>query len=470
MINLEKKTKIVCTIGPVTSSVEKLSALLQSGMNVMRLNFSHGDFAEHQVKVDNLKVAVAKTGIPCAVLQDLGGPKIRIGMFKTESVTLKEGAFFTLTTDKIEGDETRVSVNYAPLPKEVKVGGYIMLHDGKKKLQIVEIKGSNVKCKIIVGGDIKGKRGVNLPGAYLSIASLTDKDKSDIAFGLKNKVDFFAFSFVRRPSDVEELRGILNKAKSDAKIIAKIEDQEAIENIDKLVALVDGVMIGRGDLAIEIGAENMPITQKMIIDKCNAAGKPVITATQMFESMIKNATPTRAEVSDVANAIFEGTDAVMLSEETTLGDYPVQAVSMMALVSKTTEAGIAKEHEAMWEVSGVVESVGAAAVQIAHDIRAKAIFVLTNSGQSVFMVSKNKPNLPIIGMTHNVRTANQLLLSYGCKPVLVPKMLTLAEVSKQVRDIAKQYKIGVKGDKVVVVAGMPLGKTAETSAVMVEVI
>jgi pyruvate kinase len=470
MINLEKKTKIVCTIGPATTSVEKLSDLLKAGMNVVRMNFSHGDFTEHQEKIDNLKLAIKKTGIPCATLQDLAGPKIRIGMFKTESVTLKEGAFFTLTTDKIEGDETRVSINYAPLPKEVKVGGYIMLHDGKKKLQIVEIKGNDVKCKIIVGGEIKGKRGVNLPGAYLSIASLTDKDKSDIAFGLKNKVDFFAFSFVRRPSDVEELRAILKTAKSDAKIIAKIEDQEAIENIDKLIALVDGVMIGRGDLAIEIGAENMPITQKMIIDKCNIAGKPVITATQMFESMIKSATPTRAEVSDVANAIFEGTDAVMLSEETTLGEYPVQAVSMMALVSKTTETGIAKEHEAMWETSGVVESVGASAVQIAHDIRAKAIFVLTNSGQSVFMVSKNKPNLPIIGMTASARTANQLLLSYACKPVLVPKMLSLADVSKQVREIVKKFKIGVKGDRVVVVAGLPLGKTAETSAVMVEVI
>ena len=470
MINLEKKTKIVCTIGPATTSVEKLSALLEAGMNVVRMNFSHGDFAEHQVKVDNLKVAMKQTGIPCALLQDLAGPKIRIGTFKTEPVMLKEGAFFTLTTDKVEGDENRVSINYAPLPKEVKVGGYIMLHDGKKKLQIVDIKGNDVKCKIIVGGEIKGKRGVNLPGAHLSIASLTDKDKADIAFGLKNKVDFIAFSFVRRPSDVQELRAILAKAKSDAKIIAKIEDQEAIENIDKLVELVDGVMIGRGDLAIEIGAENMPITQKMIIDRCNAAGKPVITATQMFESMIKNATPTRAEVSDVANAIFEGTDAVMLSEETTLGDYPVQAVSMMALVSKTTEAGIVKEHAEMWETTSTLDSVAHSAVQVAHDVRAKAIFVLTNSGKSVFMVSRNKPNLPVIGMTASQRTANQLLLSYACKPVVVPRMLTLSEVSKQVREISKKFKIATKGDKVVVVAGMPLGKTTETSAVMVEVI
>ena len=466
-MNLTKKTKIVCTIGPVTKDVAPLETLLKTGMNVMRMNFSHGDFAEHQEKVDNLKIAVKNTGIPCAVMQDLGGPKIRIGNFKEEPVFLKEGAFFTLTTDKVEGDVNRVSVNYAPLPKEVKVGGTIMLHDGRKKLQIVEIKGTNVKCKVIVGGEIKGRRGVNLPGAYLSISSLTDKDKKDLAFAFKNKVDFIAFSFVRRASDVNELRAILKKEKSDAKIIAKIEDCEAIENIDELISLVDGVMIGRGDLAIEIGAENMPITQKMIIDKCNDAGKPVITATQMLESMIKNATPTRAEVSDIANAIFEGTDAVMLSEETTLGDYPLKAVETMATVAKTVEKGVDAEQTKP-EVLSDMESVAMSAVEIAEDIHAKALFVYTSSGRTAYMISRCKPTMPIVGMTPTQRVANQLLLSYGCHPFVIGKCANLTDVQKQVREVCKDQKIASKGDKIVVVVGLPFGLGTETNSVLVE--
>lgn len=464
---LNKKTKIVCTIGPATSSEEKLAELLKAGMNVMRMNFSHGDFAEHQVKVDNLKKAMKKTGLTAATLQDLGGPKIRTGNFKTESITLKEGQMFTLTTDDIVGDETRVSVNYKPLPKEVKVGGFVMVHDGKKKLEIVEIKGNNVICKVIIGGDIKAKRGINLPGAHLSIASLTDKDKKDIAFGLKNKVDFIAFSFVRRPSDVIELRDILNKAKSDAKIIAKIEDQEAIENIDKLIELVDGVMIGRGDLAIEIGAENMPLTQKMIIEKCNAAGKPVITATQILESMIKNSTPTRAEVSDIANAIIDGTDAIMLSEETTLGSYPVESVETMTRVSTTIEARHGGINEFIVETDNAITD---AAAHVAEEVGAKAIVVLTQSGVTSWKLSRNKAEAPIVALTSNQRTYNQLSLSYGVYPFLVPKFMHVVDVMKEVRSIVVKNKIAAKGDKVVLVMGNPLGKTVETNTVIVETI
>ena len=272
-----------------------------------------------------------------ALLQDLGGPKIRIGDFYKESIVLEEGQTFSLTTEKIVGDEKRVCINYALLPKEVEVGGFIMLHDGKKKLEIMSIKGNEVVCKVIIGGEIKGKRGVNLPGAKLSISSLTKKDKDDLEFGIKNKVDFVAFSFVRRPDDVSELRDILDKAKSKAQIIAKIEDVEGLENIDKIIELVDGIMIGRGDFGIEIGVENMPMVQKEIIKKCNKAGKPVITATHMLESMINSPVPTRAEVSDIANAILDGTDAIMLSEETALGQYPVEAVKMMAKVAERVE-------------------------------------------------------------------------------------------------------------------------------------
>ncbi len=339
-MNLGKKTKIVCTIGPATESVEKLTALVNAGMNVMRLNFSHGDFAEHQNRVDNIKTVREKTGKTVAVMQDLAGPKIRIGEFENGSITLKPGQTFTLTTEAMMGNEKKVFVNYPLLPKEVKVGGFILVHDGKLKLQITAIKGKEVTTKVIIGGTIKGKRGVNLPGAYLSISSITEKDRKDVEFGIKNKMDYIALSFVRRPSDITELRTILNVAKSKAGIVAKIETPEALDNIDEIISLCDAIMVARGDLGIEIPAEEVPFAQKMIIKKCNAVGKFVITATQMMESMIKSPVPTRAEVSDVANAILDGTDAIMLSEETTLGDYPVEAVEMMTRIALRAERDV----------------------------------------------------------------------------------------------------------------------------------
>lgn len=465
-----KKTKIVATIGPATTSEKVLEELLKTGMNVVRLNFSHGDFAEHQVKVNNLKKASNKTGIPVAVMQDLGGPKIRIGDFYKESITLKEGEIFSLTTEKVIGDEKRVSVNYPMLPKEVKVGGYILLHDGKKKLQIVEIKGNDVICKVITGGDIKGRRGVNLPGAYLSISSITDKDKKDLEFGVKNKVDFIAFSFVRRPSDVEELREMLKKKKSKAKIIAKIEDVEGLENIDKIIELVDGIMIGRGDFGIEIGVENLPIVQKMIIKKCNKAGKPVITATHMLESMIKSPVPTRAEVSDIANAILDGTDAVMLSEETTLGDYPVEAVSVMAKVAERVEKEMtyAKKDFSAFGRDNVTDAVSSEAVDLAHNIGARYIVALTESGFTARMISRYRPIQDIIAITPNEKTRNQLLLSYGCNTVMVNGFKALPEAMANIRNYLVKNKLAQKGDKAVIVAGMPFGKSGSTNMILAE--
>lgn len=473
-MNNTKKTKIVATIGPATSSEEMLTKMLQEGMNVVRVNFSHGDFAEHQVKVDNGRAASKKTGIPVAFLQDLGGPKIRIGDFNKESITLKEGEFFTLTTEKIIGDEKRVYVNYPLLPKEVKIGGIILLHDGKKKLQIVDIKSNEVKCKIIIGGDIKGRRGVNLPGAHLSVSSITEKDRKDLEFGIKNKVDYIALSFVRKPNDILELRKILKKSQCSSGIIAKIETPEAVENIDKIIELADGIMVARGDLAIEVPAEDVPIIQKMIIGKCNKAGKPVITATQMLESMIKSPVPTRAEVSDVANAILDGTDALMLSEETTLGEYPLEAVKVMAKVAKRIEgdclhkkisfdkkdyADIAKE---------VADSVTSEAVDIARGVQAKFIVALSNSGFTARMISRYKPNQNVIAMTPNKDTFSKVILSYGIEPVLIRKFNNLPEIMLIVKNYFLKNKLAQKGDKVVLVAGMPFGKSAETNMILVE--
>ncbi|HEY4511385.1 MAG TPA: pyruvate kinase [Candidatus Paceibacterota bacterium] len=474
-----KKTKIVCTIGPVTSSEEKLGELLKEGMNVMRLNFSHGDFAEHQVKVDNLKKATAKTGIPCATLQDLGGPKIRIGEFEKGAITLKEGQTFTLTTDKIVGNEERVSVNYEPLPKEVKVGGYILLHDGKKKLQVTAIKGKEVVTKVVAGGEIKSRRGVNLPGAYLSISSLTTKDKSDLEFGIKNNVDFVAFSFVRRASDVHELRGILQKAgMKDTKIIAKIEDVEGLENFDELLTVVDGVMVARGDLAIEIGAENVPMNQKMMIKKCNQAGKIVITATHMLESMIKNPVPTRAEVSDIANAVLDGTDAIMLSEETTLGDYPVEAVKVMTTVVQKIETHPMYEELAFdlktFEehlTSGVtVDAVTSEVVDVAKSLDAKCIVALSNHGKTARMIARYKPTQDVYVFTPYEKTCRQMLLTFGCTAVKTEKFIGVREALPEIKKYLQKHKIANKGDRFVLAAAMPLGEGGDTNMVLVETI
>lgn len=469
-MNNGKKTKIVCTIGPATESEEKLSALVEAGMNVMRLNFSHGDFKEHQSRVNNLKKIMAKTGKNVGIMQDLGGPKIRIGDFENGSVVLKEGETFTLTTDKVVGNEKKVFVNYPLLPKEVKVGGFILLHDGKKKLQITDIKGSEVITKILVGGEIKNKRGVNLPGAYLSMSSITEKDRTDLEFGLKNKVDFIALSFVRRPSDITELREILNKNKSKAGIIAKIETPEALENIDEIIALSDAIMVARGDLAIEIPAEDVPLAQKMLIQKCNALGKPVITATQMLESMIKSPIPTRAEVSDIANAIIDGTDAIMLSEETTLGDFPVESVKMMTRIAEKVEKEVyTNDYIAEYEEShGTTDTISKSAVLVCHELGAKFIVALTESGVTARMVARYRPSERIIALTSNPTTAQKLTLTFGCYPVLVEKFSTVNQIMAIVKKTATKYKLGVKNDKVVIAAGMPFGKTGGTNMVLVE--
>jgi pyruvate kinase len=369
------------------------------------------------------------------------------------------------------GNNSRVSINYPLLPKEVKVGGIVMLHDGKKKLEITKIKGNEIITKVIVGGEIKNRRGVNLPGAYLSISSITDKDRTDLEFGLKNKVDFIALSFVRRAADIQELREILDKVKSKAKIIAKIETPEAIENIDEILKLTDAIMVARGDLAIEIPAEDVPSAQKMLIHKCNALGKPVITATQMLESMIKSPVPTRAEVSDVANAIIDGTDAIMLSEETTLGDFPVEAVKMMTRVALRTEKDTYTSDtiSTFDPAHGTTDIISQAAVRTAHKVGAKFIVAVTESGRTARMIARYRPAERVIALSSNGASA-PLALSFGCYPVVVPKYKTLDEVMVTVRGIAVKNKLAKRGDKVVLVAGIPFGKIKETNTILVETI
>jgi len=429
----------------------------------MRLNFSHGDFAEHQVKVDNFRKVIAKTGQSLAILQDLSGPKIRIGEFDTERVELIPGKKITIVTgEKFIGTVDRVHVNYPTLHKELKVGGKVLLDDGKKELQVVSIKGHEIECKVIIGGDTKGRRGVNLPGAYLKTSSLTEKDRKDLEFGVKNKVDFMALSFVRRPEDVVELKEILKKKKSKAMVISKIETEEAIENLDDIIDASDGIMIARGDLAIEIPAEKVPLIQKRIIETCNALGKPVITATQMLESMIHSPVPTRAEVSDIANAILDGTDAIMLSEESTLGEYPLEAVKMMARIAGEIEHNEYPHQLALNDHrTGMVETVDSitgSAVNIAHDIGAKFIIALTESGLTARMISRYKPEQPILAFTPNEETYNKLALSFGCVPVLFERKEHMSEAVKVAKDFILKKKLNKKGDLIVIMSGTPFNK------------
>lgn len=472
---ISKKTKIVATIGPATEDNKVLERLFKAGVNVTRLNFSHGDHAEHQLRVDSIRKISKKMGKPIAILQDLSGPKIRIGEFYQEKVELKAGEEFVLTTKECIGDEHKAYVNYSKLPQEVKKGGIIFLDDGKKKLEIKSIKGDEIHCEIIIGGITKGRRGVNVPGAYLSLSSLTDKDRKDLQFGIKNDVEYMAISFVRRAEDVLELRRILNKSEKakDTKIIAKIETEEAIENIDEILKVTDGVMVARGDLAVEVPAEDVPVYQKEIIKKCNELGLPVITATQMLESMIHSPVPTRAEVNDVANAIFDGTDAVMLSEETTLGEYPVHAVEMMKRIASRVEKEI--EHAAIIQNSlhkrkSITDSFSYAAINRAHEIDAAAIVALSKTGQTGRMVSRYRPHKPLIVMTPSEKVYRQLALSYGCYSILTPQFTSLASVLAKSQKLLLQQEVVKKGDVVVIVAGIPFGHSGGTNLLFAQTI
>lgn len=469
-MNIGKKTKIVCTIGPATESEEKLEQLIKAGMNVARLNFSHGNFAEHQVRVDKIRKLSEKTGNAIAIIQDLCGPKIRIGTFKDNAITLNRGDQFILTTDEIEGNQEKVHINYPNLPKEVKPGMFIMLQDGTKKLEVIEVKGNEIVTKVISGGRLSGHKGVNIPGANLSVKSLTEKDRSDLEFGIKNNVDFVALSFVRNSSDITELREILSKAGSNAHIIAKIETPEALKDIDAIIELADAIMIARGDLAIEIPAEEVPLVQKLIIHKCNSAGKPVITATQMLESMVTNPVATRAEVSDIANAIIDGTDAVMLSEETTLGEFPIAAVEIMTKVALRVEKEVFNHDTiAEYETShGITDVVSQSAVRSTHNINASLIVALTRGGRTARMISRYRPAEMILALTDNQNCLNKLSLCYGCFPMLVPTFKTTDEIMSIVRKTTLDSKLVKKGDKVVIVAGMPFGQSNETNFILVE--
>ncbi len=461
---MAKKTKIVATIGPGSEAPDMLLKLIAAGLNVARCNMSHGDHAEHGARIRNIREAAQKAGVPLPVLIDLSGPKIRTGDYATERITIEAGAALVLTTEEIVGDAARISVNYPKLPEEVKAGSVIMLDDGKKKLLVERVDGTEIHCRVVVGGELKARRGVNVPGAYLSISSITEKDKKDLAFALEAGADIVALSFVRRAQDVRELKALMQAAGTVLPIIAKIETQEAIENLTEILEAADGLMVARGDLAIEVPTEQVPLLQKIIIREANAAGKPVITATQMLESMIHSPVPTRAEVSDVANAILDGTDAVMLSEESALGKHPEEAVAMMARIAETVEASLPKEHA---EAKSVVDSISHSVTKTADRVGAKLIVALSESGSTARMVARWKPACGVVALSPHAATVERLALVRGVTPLRADAGKSIDAALAFVPQFLRERGLAAAGDKVVVAAGLNFGVTGSTNFLVV---
>ncbi|MCB9811052.1 MAG: pyruvate kinase [Candidatus Nomurabacteria bacterium] len=464
------KTKIVATLGPNSNKVPVIQNMLTAGLTVARINMSHGDHNTHAELIKNARLAAKRAKRPIAILQDLSGPKIRIGDFETEQVTLIPGESLILTTKRCVGTATRVFVNYAKLPLEVEVGMYIYLNDGKQKLLVDKIKGSEIHTTVIVGGQIRGRRGVNIPEANLSISSLTPKDKKDLAFGLEQGVDFVTLSFVRSAADIRQLRRLAEKTRK-VNIVAKIETKFAIDNLDEIVAEADVIMVARGDLAIETPLENVPMLQKHIIHTANQAGKPVITATQMLDSMRVSTTPTRAEVADIANAILDGTDAVMLSDETAVGEHPAHTIEIMSRIAHETEADqFFIQHQSDWDFSAktVYDAVSQSIAKTAASVKAKAIVAFSESGYTGRMVARYRPRVPILVCTPNQVTYNQALIIYGCEPVLIERVKSLVAARQSAKRVLRNYHIAEADDLFIIGAGVPFGKPGATNMMMVE--
>ena len=455
-----KKTKIVCTMGPNTDNREIMKELALNGMDVARFNFSHGDHAEHKHRLEILESVREELGIPIASLLDTKGPEIRTGKLKDgKKVTLKEGDLYTLTTEEIVGDETRGYINYAGLAEDVKPSDRILIDDGLIELHVREINGTDIVCRIENGGELGEKKGVNVPGVRVKLPALTDKDKEDIRFGVDAGFDFVAASFVRNADAIREIRAILDEKGSAMQIIAKIENEEGIENIDSIIEASDGIMVARGDMGVEIPAEKVPHIQKMIIRKCNLACKVVITATQMLDSMIRNPRPTRAEVSDVANAVYEGTDAVMLSGETAMGSYPIEAVRMMSQIAEESEKYLDYMFYQRRKVSAenlrnISNTVCYSSVATASDLEAPVIVAPSVSGFTTRMLSKWRPKALIAGLSPSMTAVRQMQLYWGVKPFHAKRAESTDALLFASVELLKEKGIVKEGEIVVATAGV----------------
>ena len=469
-----RKTKIVCTLGPACETEEIVTEMVKAGMNVARMNFSHGTHPDHQKRIDLVKKVREKLGLPIAILLDTKGPEYRIKTFKNGKVFLNEGDTFAFSAEDIEGDETKVSVNYKGLPNDLSIGDKILLNNGLLIFEVKETTETDVICEVLVGGELSDRKSMSFPNKTLKQIYLSEQDKEDILFGIKNGIDFIACSFVSRKQDLLDVKEFVKaNGGEDIGIIAKIENRSGVDNIDEICEECDGIMIARGDMGVEIPFEELPAIQKKLITKCRLLGKRVITATEMLESMIKNPRPTRAEISDVANAVYDGTSAIMLSGETAAGKYPVLSVTTMAQIAKNTEENIHYEKRFLtreFKIKNTVDAISHATCGMAIDIGAKAIAVCSLSGSTARMVSRFRPAVPIIGITTSEKAWRRLSLSWGIIPMMCESYSSTDVLFYNAAKITKDALSLQKGDKIVMTAGVTNGQTGNTNLIKVDVI
>ena len=469
-----QKTKMIFTIGPASDNEEILSQFIDIGMSAARLNFSHGTHETHKEKIDLIKRLREEKKSSTAIILDIKGPKIRTHDFINGGVTLRKGQEFSfICGEEILGDENRCSITYDVLYQDIEIGGSILVDDGLLKFKVVNVVGKEIKCTVVVGGVIKNHKGVNVPNLEIKLPSIPEKDKKDFIFGCQMGVDFIAASFIRKASDILEVKKVLSENNgSHIKVIAKIESQEGVNNIDSIIEVTDAVMVARGDMGVEIPLERVPIIQKSIIKKCNKAGKIVITATQMLDSMIRNSLPTRAEASDVCNAIFDGTDAIMLSGESASGSYPIEAATTMSTIAKEAEAHLEYEHllkEYAYEQSKTyADAISYSACRTSLTLNANAIVAATKSGPTATMISKYRPKCPIIAITPFDNVARSLSLNFGVIPKTCAMFDTTDEIMSEAKKVAKELNIAKAGDSIVVAAGMPSTETGGTNMLKIE--
>ena len=470
-----RKTKIICTMGPATDNIEVLRAMARAGMNVARFNFSHGSHEEHKQRIDRVKAVREEYNLPIALLLDTKGPEIRTGDMQDGKIFLKKGEQIRLTPRACLGTPSKISITYPDLYQDVQAGTSILIDDGLIELRVEQTQEQDILCRVLNDGAVSNHKGINVPDVHLSIPYLSDKDKSDIQFGIEQGVDFIAASFVRTADDVQQLRMLLDEnGGAHINIIAKIENQQGVENIDGIVSLADGVMIARGDMGVEIPAEDVPPIQKMLIKKVASAGKPVITATQMLDSMMKNPRPTRAEVTDVANAIYDGTGAIMLSGETAAGLYPVEAVTMMARIAERTENDIDYRKRFFVRTRkanpDITDAICHATCTTAYDLNARDIVTVTKSGRSARMVARYRPSCGIIGCTPTKKVWYQLNLAWGVTPVLLSETDDVFDLFDSALETAKNQGLMQSGDLAVITSGVPIGVSGTTNMIRVQVV
>ncbi|MDZ7715730.1 MAG: pyruvate kinase [Balneolaceae bacterium] len=473
----DRRTKIVCTLGPSSNTEERIKELIQNGMDMARINFSHGSHEEHAGVIELINKISAMYEIPVPILADLQGPKIRVGNMKEGAQHLESGTYVTLTSDnEKEGTSEVVPIDYSKLSEDAEAGDRILMDDGLLELKVVKIEGSEIIAQVIVGGKLKSRKGVNLPGVKLSMSSLTKKDIEDLEFALEQQVDYIAMSFVRSANDIQDVISRVRASGSEAGIIAKIEKPEAVGVIDDIIEEANAIMVARGDLGIEIASERVPLVQKKIIDRCRKAGKPVITATQMLESMMVNARATRAESSDVANAVLDGTDAVMLSGETAAGEYPIEALKAMDKICSSVEKNASHIYNSLgykkpeWKEKQIIESLAYSCVMLAENVDAKAISTITHSGSTARRIAKFRPQVPLVAFTESDKVRRQLALVWGVRPVKIDEIFDTDKSVRLMEEYLKDNGMVDLGDRVIIATGMPIAKRGRTNMIKVSTI